>query len=473
MYRVPSEYYVRLHHCRPRFKNNIENVLLYVVGEICLIEEMKSKDFASALDRAIRLFPGNALVSRKTIQNWRTEISSLFGLIQNTEVGNSKASAMAELLNTNQDLIEFFRYFCYKFQYPGGHLKPEKAAELINLGVKFKPVKYILQVLNLGMQFTKRSFGLTKEEVTHCIFNDLRVVRDQKSPEETLSLIMENREKKIEYDAGGDVVRYAGDILDYMVLANLLNRKINGNYYAKTSEVEVLRAFTDNDDFFSDYDDLYQVNRDIISSDVSIFKDDWFDFVNSGLESSIFQTDIFKIVEEFDDERQDDDGTFITDLLNSIRIKQKANGKIKTKEIGDVGEAIAIQHEQIRLIALSRNDLAKKVVKMPEALACGYDLNSYEGEAEIKRFIEVKTTISKNRLNINRFSLTPTEWGAASTSKEAYFIYRLMISSDGVSLFVMQDPVALYKKDLITMTPRNGADISYSEKSGCYEQVLM
>ena len=59
-----------------------------------------------------------------------------------------------------------------------------------------------------------------------------------------------------------------------------------------------------------------------------------------------------------------------------------------------------------RILSYSRKKLgklAKKVVKMPEALAAGYDLNSYEGIAEKKRCIEVKTTISRNKLNIQVF----------------------------------------------------------------------
>ena len=34
MYKIPDKYYQRLHQVRPRFKNDIENVLLYVASEI-------------------------------------------------------------------------------------------------------------------------------------------------------------------------------------------------------------------------------------------------------------------------------------------------------------------------------------------------------------------------------------------------------------------------------------------------------
>ena len=79
MYKIPEEYYFRIHHVRPRFKGDIENVLLFVATEISKIPEQPEKDFADELNNAIRRYPGNAIREIKTINNWRTEISSLFG----------------------------------------------------------------------------------------------------------------------------------------------------------------------------------------------------------------------------------------------------------------------------------------------------------------------------------------------------------------------------------------------------------
>ncbi|MBT3136135.1 DUF3883 domain-containing protein [Alteromonas sp. ALT199] len=468
MYRVPEEFFVRLHHCRPRFKNDRENVLLFIASELCLIGELPEADFAKELNSAIKRFPGNSAKKGKTIDNWRTEISSLLGLIEYTEDNTCKPSQMAEILNNGQDLIEFFRFFCYKFQYPGGHLKPKKSLELIKLGVKFKPVGYILKLLVEANKNSDKKFGISKEEATHCIFNDLRVVRDHRAVEDTISIILNNRSSGIEYDGNGDIIRYAGDILDYMVLANLLDFKPNGKYYIRTVEPEVINTICHDDNYFPEYEPLYNQD-DLELQDITATQLAWFRYVNTDLNAEIFETDIFSIVDKPDD---DNESTFIAELLDSIRVKQRANGKVKTKEIGDVGEAIAIQHEQVRLRKLDRDDLAKKVVKMPEALAAGYDLNSYEGIAEKKRCIEVKTTISRNKLNIQRFHLTPTEWGAADTYQDAYYVYRLMISAKSVTLFIMRNPVKLYKNDIIDMTPRDGVDITYNGKSGKTEEVL-
>ncbi|WP_235603474.1 DUF3883 domain-containing protein [Piscirickettsia litoralis] len=170
---------------------------------------------------------------------------------------------------------------------------------------------------------------------------------------------------------------------------------------------------------------------------------------------------------------EQEESSFIVELLNSIRRKQEIRKKIRTKDIGDVGEAITIQHEQIRLTNIERPDLAKKVKKIPEEFALGFDVASHEGTTENKRCIEVKTTISRNKLSIQRFHMTPNEWEAANTFRDAYYIYRLMISSNTVSLFIMRNPVGLYKNDVINMTPRHGADITYDEKAGNFEEVLL
>lgn len=75
MYKVPDEFYFRIHHVRPRFKSDIENVLLFVATEISKISEQPEKDFANELNNAIRHYPGNGIREIKTINNWRTEIS--------------------------------------------------------------------------------------------------------------------------------------------------------------------------------------------------------------------------------------------------------------------------------------------------------------------------------------------------------------------------------------------------------------
>ena len=472
IYKVPHKFYIRLHHIRPRFKNDLESVLLYMASEISKLKGGANDKFAENLNAAIRLYPGNASKTQKTIDNWRTEISSLFGLVEfDGEI--SKPGQMAKILATKQDLIGFFRYFLFKFQYPGGHLKPHMSASLINANVKFKPTKYLIQVMLEGVKNSENGkFGLSKAEATHCIFNDLRVIRDQRSPVETLKIIMDNRAKNIEYDNSGDVIRYAGDILDYMVLANLVRYRPNGYFYINTHQATIFEAFIGDDSFFQPYEPLYAKEK-VLAADVAETQDAWFRHVNTQLDASIFETDALAVIEEMAEENIDR-SQFATEMIEHIRNLSEKKAKIKTRDIGNIGEAIIIQHEKTRLSKLDHAKLAKLVNKIPERHAVGYDINSFEGVTELKRLIEVKTTISKGRLKTNnRFHMTTNEWNAASTFGNAYFVYRLMVSSQDISLFLIQNPVQQYKDNKIDMSPRDGVDITYSEEAGMYEAVLV
>ena len=124
IYQIPNEYFFRLHHVRPRFKNNVEEVLLYVATAITDIPQQSSNQFNEKLNTILIKFGKNSQATQKTIDNWRTEISALFAFIQEDEFG-LKPSLMAKRLAEHQYLDEFFNYFLYSFQYPAGHIKSQ------------------------------------------------------------------------------------------------------------------------------------------------------------------------------------------------------------------------------------------------------------------------------------------------------------------------------------------------------------
>lgn len=115
-YHIPDDLYFRIHHVRPRFKNDVENVLVYMATEISKMNEAHKEKFADLLNEAIRRYPGNAVKELKTINNWRTEISSLFGFLEyNGDI--VKPGRRAIELAQKEDLVEFFKYYLYNFQY--------------------------------------------------------------------------------------------------------------------------------------------------------------------------------------------------------------------------------------------------------------------------------------------------------------------------------------------------------------------
>jgi hypothetical protein len=472
LYKIPDEYNFRIHHVRPRFKNDVENVLFYMAKEISNLDEQPYKSFKEKLNQVIRQFPGNSKKELKTINNWRTEISALFGLIQYTD-DQARPSQIAKNLADNEDLIEFFRYFLYFFQYPGGHLKPNESLKLIEQNIKFKPAKFIIHVLWAGKKITQKEFGISQAECTHCIFNDLRVTTGKRSPEEVANLIIENRSKNLEYDSSGDVVRYAGDILDYMALADLATLKQNYKYYLNNHQMEALKSIAENDGYFKPYEILYN-NKSIDVQEISNLTNAWFDYTNSSINTSIFKTDILAMLEEsavLGNTSETESNQFILEILDRLRNESKKPKN--TKEIGDVGESIVIEHEKNRLVNIDQSfkKMLHWIKKLPEQFAMGYDIQSLEGVGDKRRYIEVKTTLSMGKLSSTNFHMTPSEWSAASSLNHAYFIYRLMISKEHISLFVIQDPVGKYKNNLLDMIPRDGADIKYSEASGNYEKL--
>jgi hypothetical protein len=480
-YRIPEEYFFRIHHVRPRFKGDIENVLIYMAQEITALGECETQKFISSINEAIFRYPGNAHREIKTINNWRTEISALFGFIEHTE-DTEKPGTRAIELAKNQDLVECFKIFLYNFQYPGAHIKPRAVLEQIEAGIHFKPAQYILKLLRYVNSKSKNTVGLTKAEACHCIFNDLRVTRDNEGVEETWKRIEENRKKCLEYDQTGDVIRYAGDILDYMETANLLKTYDNKMYYLNTLEEDAIIKFCESTEWFSGYDAMIEKRLGDIER-IKECTNDWFAYVNRNMKDTDFSTDILSYIASDENELQrlkehslqDDMGT-ILDLIEREDVIEKRIASyidhLTTKDIGDIGENLVHGHECMRIKNGGREDLIHLIKKIPTQFAVGYDISSVELD-ERKRYIEVKTTISAKPLHFNRIHLTKNEWNTADSTHDRYYIYRLMISKTERKLFLLQDPVGLYKRDEINMVPSDGADITFDPKKvGRFEELL-
>lgn len=485
IYNVPKEYYFRIHHVRPRFKGDIENVLFYLSEEIASIGKLPKDEFVNKINDSIYKYPGNAHRELKTINNWRTEISSLFGFIIQKENFCFPGKRAIDLAN-KQDLVSFFKTYLYTFQYPGAHIKSHAILEQINAGIHFKPAQYILRLLKHASKVEKTNIGLTKFEICHCVFNDLRCTRDNEDVKYVWERIKENRRSKIKYEQTGDVVRYAGDIVDYMEIANLLVTYDNRTYYVNTLEEDVVIKFIESSEWFDKYDNMIKQRTGTLE-EINKYKDEWFDYVNKDLDDTDFATDILTYISENANELQtlkdksDQALSFEKQLTSKKRllqeeiISERINsevGEFCTKDIGDIGECLVHSHECMRIKNGGREDLIHLIKRIPTQFAVGYDISSVELD-ERKRYIEVKTTISSKPLHFNKIHLTKNEWNTASSTKDRYYIYRLMISKYERKLFLLQDPVGLYKNDLIEMIPSNGADIIFDPKQvGTYEELL-
>jgi hypothetical protein len=437
MYEVPTRFYQRLHHPRPRFKSNIENVLGYMAFSIAELDGQDESTFKDKILSAINDFPGNSGLAIKTLNNWRTEITALFSMVSTNKGYNFATDLSKELANTT-NLKEFFLRFICTFQYPGGFLKSNEINKILISDIHFHPLQWLSEFFSSSI--AEEDLYITDVEFCHCVLNDLRVTRDKEYLPITVNRILRNRENKEFYDASGDTKRYALDILDYCVLAGLMLKDYKGKYFVRDDARDFLRYFQFHTPLFNDY--LKEFNL----QEIEALKPSWIEFVNNSSKS---------LLESFEEEISKKSG--VTDALS-----------FSTKQIGDEGEALTLAHEKIWLSNNGRLDLSKLVSHMPTQFAVGFDILSRELDATM-RHIEVKTTVSQKDFTVNRVHLTPNEWAAAESHRERYFVYRLQLSEESCSLWIIQDPVSLYKQDRIKMVPRNGADIFFDET--CYTQV--
>ena len=420
------------------------------------------------------MFPGNIDMAEKTLHNWRTEIPALFGFYKEDKEANiTETSKMAVFLHENQDLTQFLRLFLFSFQFPGGHMKPQDLKDIIYHEIRFKPARTIIQVLMYGNKLlgetgSTKEMSLSAEEATYCIFNDIRVTSGKIPPEQIAKNIIDNRKNKIKYynpsdpktlsltgtaRSKGDMTRYAGDILDYMEIANLLE-KHNGYYFMKGNEQVSLNIFANDVTWFSGYELFYKKNR-IETRELSKIEPLWFEYVNNSMKPNLFKTDIRSIIAQSE----------VIDVVFDDRIKDIVSSDDRTtKDIGNLGEAIVCGHEKMRLKINGYDEFVKlvQIVDSP-TYHPGFDIDSFEADGtEDHRYIEVKTTISKQRIQMYGFHMSPNEWRVASTIKEHYCVYRLMLSEKEKILFILRNPVALYKSDKIEAEPRDGMEITFS-----------
>lgn len=465
-YQVPTKYYRRIHHVRPRFKNKVEEVLIFMATRLSSLGALESNKFAEAMNKAIREFPDNHDLTLKTIQNWRTEISALFGFVL-TENGVSKAGKTAIELADNQDLVKFFKEFLFSFQYPGAHTKDKEILELCQDDIHFQPASFLINLLK-KCPLQSESY-ITKDEASHLIFNDLRVTAREETISKTWERIIEARKDKVNFDGRGDITRYAGDILDYMELANFVNLK-GKNFYLNKHEEDSINKFIENTKFFSEYSDLKKENK-LTLENVKAIRVKWFSFVNRDLGKVDFTTNVDSYISETEQiviELQKESIIEFQEVLGTER-------EIKTFEIGTRGESIIINHEKTKLLSSGHDDLVRLVNFIPTKLAVGYDIQSFEDDnSELRKYIEVKTTISNRSVSFNSIHITKNEWRTAKSVKDRYYIYRMQVSQQQRKLFILKNLYDMVKNKDIDLIPSNdGFDIRFKDSSGVYEELIV
>jgi hypothetical protein len=191
----------------------------------------------------------------------------------------------------------------------------------------------------------------------------------------------------------------------------------------------------------------------------------WFSYVNAKLDPEKFKTNIRSIISDSElnvvfDKR-------IAEILSSASTTKK--------DIGNIGEAIIYSHEKMRLKLAGYDDLLHliAIVDSP-SYHPGYDIDSLEGDGTSRhRYIEVKTTISRQKIQMYNFHMSTNEWSVADTHREHYCVYRLMLSAEDKTLYILRDHVSLYKRDEINALPRDGMEISFDSNKFNPEKLLI
>lgn len=201
------------------------------------------------------------------------------------------------------------------------------------------------------------------------------------------------------------------------------------------------------------------------------------------MEDTDFSTDILAYIASDEEELKQlkenakkSDTVGMADLIQRDNVIEKRIASyydmFTSKDIGDIGESLVHGHECMRIKLGGREDLIHLIKRIPTQFAVGYDISSVELD-ERKRYIEVKTTISSKPLHFNRIHMTKNEWNTANSMHDRYYVYRLLLSKTERKLFLLQDPVGLYKSDKIDMVPSDGADITFDPKQvGEFEELL-
>ena len=141
------------------------------------------------------------------------------------------------------------------------------------------------------------------------------------------------------------------------------------------------------------------------------------------------------------------------------------------KEIGDEGEKIAYEYEKDSIRKINPS-FVRMVKLVSDTQALGYDLLSVSKEdVRKKKYIEVKTT-KKNRttgLNIP-FTISINEWSVAKQLGDDYYVYRVIISKEGVTIFSIQNPYQRANDKTLTIEP-TGFKVTYSDKAGSFLEM--
>lgn len=436
MYRVPQEHMLRCAFPRGRVLKQVEDDLSILTQLIVKFTPNESKEFDRLIDEE---YGKMRSVSLKSIKNFRTEMTRLFGLINVSENGMVTPSKRTELLVETQNFPLFFKTFCHKFQFPNGINKPQETIKFLEAGVHFKPAKFLLEFFDLGVARFGAAFCVDGTEISNLVFNDSRVTTGRRTAAEVLELLIALRNQRDRFETGSKMVQHGREFLGYMFLAGLLIQDESGKFHLNETARTAI-------DFIKSDAEFFQIPEDF-TTDLTVRKQtlrDWWLWFGDVSETEKNKFAPGRVTSEEEIPELTEVGIEVTPEMERAAAPTRAD----MKEIGDKGELVVLKYERERVFQI-RPDKVALVQKVSNDTSLGYDIQSLELEdVTKKKYIEVKTTertFPPSKDVLTYFRMSSNEWDTAKSFKECYYIYRVFLIRGEASIFVIKDPVKKYE----------------------------
>lgn len=438
---------------RGRGKRDLDDLILPLAEVVNALTPCDSSTYRQGMLAALdELLPGESR-SPKTLNNWTTEIvDKLFGLIVHR--GDAvQVSARAERLLASKDQIGFFRELVYRFQVPFYGGKPQSWDDQGYLSVR--PGVFCVQVL---LEARRSSTVLTTDELKFYVLNSLDVQRGSAQPANVVSRIVSDRRRgrpaSFPVPTGSYDSQHLNEFIGFLELAALVHVSANGEgegghfVHLNTLSEETLSVFANEDP------NEVTFQRDA-SEDASRTMDRWSDFwtsIPNHVEQAFYGRDHREAVIA-------SEASVSTDTL---AVTGSLTRGLNNLDVGTLGENLVMKFEALRLDSIHPT-LKRHLKNRSAERNIGYDIQSVRGTfadhqnaQEQYIYIEVKTSRRATRVTTlprERITMTSNEWNQAQSVRDAYFIYQVYLTADGVQVFVIQNPAAEEAGGRIRVTP--------------------
>ncbi|MBQ2699621.1 MAG: DUF3883 domain-containing protein [Clostridia bacterium] len=419
-----------------------------VIDEICPCD---ASDFESLFNNAfMRYLPESERV-KKTLDNHRTEISGkLFGMYFFSDDGKVYESERTQKFLDDNDQPAFFKDICYKMQFPNGSQKTSPTViERVADGICIRPNAFLLKLLLIART---AKVDITKREVGYYVLNSLDVLQGKANPYEVLEAITQDQKAGVERTIyvpdkqSSYNWQHINEQMNYLELANLIRFTDDKRVVLNPNEMQTIELFA------ADWDK--QPAFDVYSYDLTTsenrkrFQYAWDAyFARISPCASQFATSAASLV---------------VDIKETEEPTATSSQSTNLTEFGDEGEQIVYEYEKKRVAAFNQR-LANKVLSLGKTRGLGYDIQSVIAEpgdmAEFVKYIEVKSTKRltcpdiNDDLWIDTLNITRNEWVAAQQHRDFYSIFRVYFTRDGISMFVLKNPMQKCQEGKLQATP--------------------